>query len=67
MVNAGCVDHEPCVQPQAIFTEECLDGLGVMLHSSHGRAEQDIQKITDKYIGEVDKVSEEKQQEIMDF
>jgi ribosome recycling factor len=31
------------------------------------RAEQDIQKITDQYVGEVDKVSEQKQQEIMDF
>ena len=31
------------------------------------RAEQEIQKITDKYVGEVDKVSENKQQEIMDF
>lgn len=31
------------------------------------RAEQEIQKITDKYVGEVDTVSENKQQEIMDF
>jgi ribosome recycling factor len=31
------------------------------------RAEQDIQKLTDKYVGEVDRVSETKQQEIMDF
>jgi len=31
------------------------------------RAEQDIQKLTDKYVAEVDKVSEEKQQEIMEF
>ena len=31
------------------------------------RAEQDIQKITDQYIAEVDKVSDEKQQEIMEF
>ena len=31
------------------------------------RAEQDIQKITDKYVGEVDTVSGNKQQEIMDF
>jgi len=31
------------------------------------RAEQEIQKITDKYVAEVDKVSEQKQQEIMDF
>ena len=31
------------------------------------KAEQDIQKLTDKYVGEVDKVSEAKQQEIMDF
>ena len=31
------------------------------------RAEQEIQKITDKHVGEVDTVSENKQQEIMDF
>jgi ribosome recycling factor len=31
------------------------------------RAEQDIQQLTDKYVAEVDKVSEEKQKEIMDF
>lgn len=31
------------------------------------RAEQDIQKITDQYVGEVDKISEQKQKEIMDF
>jgi ribosome recycling factor len=31
------------------------------------RAEQEIQKITDQYIAEVDKISEDKQQEIMDF
>lgn len=31
------------------------------------RAEQEIQQITDKYVAEVDKVSEEKQKEIMDF
>jgi ribosome recycling factor len=31
------------------------------------RAEQEIQKITDKYVGEVDAVSENKQHEIMDF
>ena len=31
------------------------------------RAEQEIQKITDKYVGEVDTVSGNKQQEIMDF
>ncbi|HJP03719.1 MAG: ribosome recycling factor [Chromatiales bacterium] len=31
------------------------------------RAEQDIQQITDKYIHEVEKVSEQKQKEIMDF
>ena len=31
------------------------------------RAEQEIQQITDKYIQEVDKVSEQKQKEIMDF
>lgn len=31
------------------------------------KAEQDIQQITDKYIAEVDKVSEEKQKEIMEF
>jgi len=29
------------------------------------RVEQDIQKITDKFIGDIDKVSEDKQQEIM--
>lgn len=31
------------------------------------RAEQEVQKITDKYIADIDKVSEEKQQEIMAF
>jgi ribosome recycling factor len=31
------------------------------------RAEQDVQKITDKYVTEIDKISEEKQKEIMDF
>lgn len=31
------------------------------------KAEQDVQEITDKYIAEVDKVSEEKQKEIMEF
>jgi ribosome recycling factor len=31
------------------------------------RAEQDIQQITDKYVAEVDKISEDKQKEIMDF
>ena len=31
------------------------------------KAEQDIQQITDKFVGEVDKVSEDKQKEIMDF
>jgi ribosome recycling factor len=31
------------------------------------RAEQEIQKITDRYVAEVDRVSEEKQQEIMEF
>ena len=31
------------------------------------RAEQEIQKITDKHVGEVDRISEIKQQEIMDF
>jgi len=31
------------------------------------RAEQEVQQLTDKYVGEVDKVSEEKQKEIMDF
>jgi len=31
------------------------------------RAEQDVQGITDKYVAEVDKVSEEKQKEIMEF
>lgn len=31
------------------------------------RAEQDVQQITDKYIADVDKVSEEKQKEIMEF
>jgi len=31
------------------------------------RAEQEIQKITDQYVGEVDQVSEKKQQEIMEF
>lgn len=31
------------------------------------RAEQEIQQITDKYIADIDKVSEEKQKEIMDF
>lgn len=31
------------------------------------RAEQEIQKITDQYVGEVDRVSEKKQQEIMEF
>lgn len=31
------------------------------------RAEQEIQKITDQYVGEVDQVSEQKQQEIMEF
>lgn len=31
------------------------------------RAEQEIQQLTDKYVAEVDKVSEEKQKEIMDF
>lgn len=31
------------------------------------RAEQDIQQITDKFITEIDKVSEDKQKEIMDF
>lgn len=31
------------------------------------RAEQDIQQFTDKYVAEVDKVSDAKQKEIMDF
>lgn len=31
------------------------------------RAEQDIQQLTDKYVAEVDQVSEDKQKEIMDF
>jgi ribosome recycling factor len=31
------------------------------------RAEQDVQKITDKYVTEIDKISEVKQKEIMDF
>lgn len=31
------------------------------------KAEQEVQQITDKYIAEVDKVSEEKQKEIMEF
>ena len=31
------------------------------------RAEQDVQKITDQYIKEVDQISEQKQQEIMEF
>lgn len=31
------------------------------------RAEQEVQQLTDKYVGELDKVSEEKQKEIMDF
>ncbi|MGI9291420.1 MAG: ribosome recycling factor [Gammaproteobacteria bacterium] len=31
------------------------------------RGEQDIQQITDKYIADVDRVSEDKQKEIMDF
>ena len=31
------------------------------------KAEQEIQQITDKYVGEVDKISEEKQKEIMEF
>jgi len=31
------------------------------------KAEQDVQQITDKYVAEVDKVSEEKQKEIMEF
>jgi len=31
------------------------------------RAEQDVQQITDKFITEIDKVSEDKQKEIMDF
>jgi ribosome recycling factor len=31
------------------------------------RAEQEIQKITDQYVGEVDKISEQKQHEIMEF
>ncbi len=31
------------------------------------KGEQDIQQITDKFVGEVDKVSEDKQKEIMDF
>jgi ribosome recycling factor len=31
------------------------------------RAEQDVQQLTDKFIAEIDKVSEEKQKEIMDF
>lgn len=31
------------------------------------KAEQNIQQITDKFVGEVDKVSEDKQKEIMDF
>lgn len=31
------------------------------------RAEQDIQALTDKYVGEAEKVSEAKQKEIMDF
>jgi ribosome recycling factor len=31
------------------------------------RAEQDIQKITDKHVAEIDKISEDKQKEIMDF
>jgi ribosome recycling factor len=31
------------------------------------RAEQDVQQLTDKYIAEIDKVSDEKQNEIMDF
>lgn len=31
------------------------------------KAEQDVQQLTDKYVAEVDKVSEDKQKEIMDF
>lgn len=31
------------------------------------RAEQDIQQLTDKHVADIDKVSEEKQKEIMDF
>ena len=31
------------------------------------KAEQEIQQITDKYVAEVDKISEEKQKEIMEF
>lgn len=31
------------------------------------RAEQDVQQITDKHIAEVDRVSDEKQKEVMDF
>ena len=31
------------------------------------KAEQDVQQITDKYVAEVDKISEEKQKEIMEF
>ena len=31
------------------------------------KAEADIQQVTDKYVAEVDKVSEDKQKEIMDF
>jgi ribosome recycling factor len=31
------------------------------------RAEQEIQKITDKSIADIDKISEDKQQEIMAF
>ena len=31
------------------------------------RAEQDIQKITDKHVAEIDHISEDKQKEIMDF
>jgi ribosome recycling factor len=31
------------------------------------RAEQEIQKVTDKYVSEVDQISEQKQQEIMEF
>jgi ribosome recycling factor len=31
------------------------------------RSEQKIQQITDKHIADIDKVSEEKQKEIMDF
>ena len=31
------------------------------------RAEQDIQQLTDKHVADIDKISEEKQKEIMDF